>query len=620
YSGQTGTGAPHLHFERRRNDTPLNPLTHGFSIPDKTRPVFQRIGFKMTDDHSVFVNGRRKMFLDVSAGEKGAYKLDTVLYFNRPFGLLADCFDRMRPDGMRQAAYRLSLYIDGKMQYQSVFDSVSFYTGDAVSLEYDYLEAVDKRKFVRRLFDEYGNTFAGSGPIDDRRGIFGLVDEVPGMHEARIEAEDAFGNKSQLTFKFVWGPRDQFIYVRDSLVRGTADTNFFYLSPRGDVKPYDLDSADVFLNRGTQWGRAIGATTTLHDDGLVTVQVVGNLTTGTTLRLNLYPSIGGVIEDNIFNGLNERGNAKPRLVHEIVEDGLLVQFDCQAVKSSRSRLELYHGDTLLGIETPEFLNMGNYICFVPPKPQYRRIDQLKAVFSEDTSWTAGFFDSVNIVLVGHDQNEMIPFDAHATLSFSRDAFYSPQFVELQTVPLANPALLGLNSHTYRILPGAFVTRKPFDVIYNFPLKTTEANAKSGLCWLNEDKNKWVWLDNTFSNDTLTAGSVGGGYFAAVFDYEAPRIANLSIRDGYTYQNVRPAINFVIEDSLSGIGDDRDIIIELDGEWLIPEYEPETGMVRSKPLEPLKPGRHHLGIQVTDRVGNKTEQYLNFIVKLSGKAH
>ena len=74
----------------------------------------------------------------------------------------------------------------------------------------------------------------------------------------------------------------------------------------------------------------------------------------------------------------------------------------------------------------------------------------------------------------------------------------------------------------------------------------------------------------------------------------------------------------LEDSLSGIGDDRDIVIELDGQWLIPEYEPETGRVRSGPLEPLERGRHHLGIQVTDRAGNKTEQYLNFSVKRAGK--
>ncbi|HWR83671.1 MAG TPA: hypothetical protein VN285_10230, partial [Candidatus Deferrimicrobium sp.] len=65
--------------------------------------------------------------------------------------------------------------------------------------------------------------------------------------------------------------------------------------------------------------------------------------------------------------------------------------------------------------------------------------------------------------------------------------------------------------------------------------------------------------------------------------------------------------------------DRDIIVEIDGQWLIPEYDPETGQVKTKPLEPLSTGNHHLGIQVKDRVGNLTEQYLNFFIE-AAKGH
>ncbi len=618
YSGQTGVGAPHLHFERRDGDTPLNPLTHGFNLPDKTRPTFERLAFQMTDDHSVLANGRREMFYDVVDHGKGRFGIDTVLYFNRPFGLLADCFDRMRPGGMKQAVYRLSLYIDDGLRYRSVFDSVDFKTGDAVGLEYDYVEAVNNHKSVRRLFDQYGNTYVGSGAADPRRGVFGSANETPGVHKARIEAEDAFGNKSSLTFTFVWGPRDRFLFGLDSLVRGIADTNVFYLSSRENLKPYDPDSVEVFLNIAKNWGRTPSCTTTLHDDGTLTVLTVGNLSPLTILRAVLYPKAGGVIEDVIFNGINDSATPKARIVHEVVEDGMLVLLDCAGSAAADSRLELYHGDTLLGIEYPEFLNAKTYICYVPPRPQYRRIDVLKAVFSRDTSDTYGYTDSVNVAGVGFDRDELVPIDKSVALRLSRDDFFAPRFVELEAVPVGNRAVLGLNSNAYRIYPPAFVTRKPFDIIYDIPIKMPETNRKSGLCWLDETNNKWVWLDNTFSNDTLTAGSIGGGYFAAVFDYEAPRISDLTIHDGYTYGNVRPAINFVIEDTLSGIEDDRSIVVKVDNVWLIPEYEPETGLVRTRPLEPLEPGRHHLGIQITDRAGNTTEQYLNFVVKLAGK--
>ena len=54
-SGQTGAGAPHLHFEKRSPDNqPLNPLSHGFSLSDDFRPMFTRVGFHILDDTSMF--------------------------------------------------------------------------------------------------------------------------------------------------------------------------------------------------------------------------------------------------------------------------------------------------------------------------------------------------------------------------------------------------------------------------------------------------------------------------------------------------------------------------------------------------------------------------------------
>ena len=61
YSGESGAGAPHLHFEKRLTDEyPLNPLTHGFSLPDKVRPTLSRVGFQQVDDHSLFEKGQDK--------------------------------------------------------------------------------------------------------------------------------------------------------------------------------------------------------------------------------------------------------------------------------------------------------------------------------------------------------------------------------------------------------------------------------------------------------------------------------------------------------------------------------------------------------------------------------
>jgi hypothetical protein len=623
YTGQSGSGGPHLHFEARDSENfPLNPLRCGFDLQDKTAPVFTRVGFQMVDDNSLFGTGERKMFFDVTSASKGAqYRLDTVLYFNRPFGIMADCYDQMKAGDRRQAVYKLSLYVDGELFYRVVFDSLDFATTAAVALEYDYVEATEGRKSVRALFKKTGNDYSGSEAAQSDRGILGSQGALHpmriGLHQASIVAEDCFKNEAELTFEFLWGPSTD-IFTLDSTITKKPDTTRFYFTPAKGYESLNVDSVQVYLNQGTDWGIPSRSRVMRQDDGRVIGEVIAASTRSAVLRLFVFAYHGCLIRDNLFNGIAERGAGKVAIEHEMLEDGLLVTVNSTNRGASEARLELYYRDTLLGIEYPRFFNLQKYICFIPPQRKYARIDLIKVAMSEDTAYDVGRSDSVNIVAVGFGPVEEIVVDEDFILHLGQDNFYQPHFLELHKNPIFRRSLLGLNSAYYQIYPKAFVCRKDFDITLRIATSNV-ANKRSGLCWLDEEANRWVWLDNNrFESNVLRAKSTGGGLFAAVFDLELPRIKYLSIADGKTYQSRQPAVNFVIEDTLSGIGDDESIIIKVDSEWLIPEYDPETGQCTSKPLQPLSPGRHHLGIMVTDRAGNLTEQYLNFYVKESGK--
>lgn len=623
YSGQTGAGAPHLQFEKRTGDnTPLNPLVYGFELRDKTRPVFTRVGFQMTDDSSLFDDGTRKMFFEVASGKKaGQYTLDTVLYFHRPFGILADCFDRMRPGDMKQTVYKLSLFIDDKPFYKVVFDSLDFTTMGAVSLEYDYLEAVEERTRVRRLFKKIGNEYQGSRAVNSHRGIFGLNGAEDtrriGLHRAKIVAEDCFSNRSQLTFEFLWGPSGN-VFNLDSTVAIPPDTTRFFFTPIAGYEELGINSVKVFLNRGELWGPPTTSSILPLEGGGLQYEVVGYKVRSTVLRLFLFAHKGCLIRDNLFNGLVEKGTGKIELEYEIIEDGLLVSINSRASIASKARVELYYRDSLLGIEYPRYFNMTKYICFIPRQSKYARIDRFVISMSEDTTYAVRRSNSVNIVAVGFQPSEDVPIDEYCTLHLGKGNFYQPRFLEVRKTSLINRSVLGLNSAYYQILPEAFVCHQDFDISLKIP-SANQYNYLSGICWLDEEEDRWVWLDNnSFEDNVLRAKSTGGGLFAAVFDYDPPQIKRLSITDGRTYQSRRPAVNFIIEDTLSGIGDDEDIVIKVDGKWLIPEYDPETHQCISRPLQPLSAGRHHLGIMVTDRAGNLSEQYLNFYVKESRK--
>ncbi|MEA2030828.1 MAG: M23 family metallopeptidase [candidate division Zixibacteria bacterium] len=613
FSGKTGTGAPHLHFEKRQNETPLNPIKFGFDLDDNTHPTFSRFGICLTDDRSLLPNGRRKLFMDVAQGKKGNYFIvDTTFYLNRPFGLLSECFDRGRPRGMKHDVYKLSLYIDDKQYYKIKFDSLDFKTLQSVSLEYDYIEVVAKRKHVRRLYKKHGNIFAGGQGRENGGGLFGMDStEQIGLHHGRVIAEDVAGNETELRFQFLWGP-SEYVYHLDSTIEVAKDTTLFHFSPIPEYKSLAIDSVAALLNRGKAWGVSPDVSIEYLDNGRFVCKVVGYRVDKAVLRLELYTSSGVVIHDNLFNGLRERGSKKLEISHEILEDGLLVMIDVFNAKGAKSRLELYWRDSLLGTEYPQYFNMTKHVCFIPPEERYSRIDRFRAAMSRDTSFMSIKSDSLNIAVLGIEPEEKIAFNKYATLRAGKDFFYEPRFVELKWSSVLNKTALKLNSDHYQIFPEAFVCRKDFEISYSIPWKTG-INKKSGICWLDENENRWIWLDNSFKDNTLKALSTGGGSFAAVIDYAPPTIERLTIIDGAQYRKTRPPVNFIIKDTISGIPNDTAIRIEIDGQWLIPEYDKETGFCSSRPLEPLEPGRHHLGIMITDRAGNKFEKYLNFII-------
>lgn len=614
FSGETGVGAPHLHFEKRTGDgnIPLNPLTHGFELKEDIAPTLTRIGFQMTDETSLFDDGRRKIFLDLSKTDQhGQYKLDTLLYFSRPFGLLIDGFDQMLLGGMRQAIWKYRVYLDEKLVYEVRLDSLDFETTGSVLQEYDYVEASQKRKRTRRLFRAHGNNYSGSGAPGGGPGILG--DDIvlaTGRHHLRIVAEDCSGNQAEARADFLWGPTTIFDLV--SSEETVKDTMEFVLRKGPQAEALLFDSVKVLLNRKQQWGEPTGMKTRLLADGTLHVRLGGHSIEKAILRVFAFVD-NCAIGDNIFNGLLEKAPDRCSIYHEVVQDGLLVHVDARVLHGALGHIRLYDGERLLGVEYLEFLDMVRHVCFVPPRPEYGHITRIGVCMNRDTTadvWA--FSDTLAIYQVGRKKSEFIDYDGYMFIRTAADNFKEPRFIEIRSSK-PNRIVLSLNSAHYQILPEAFEYRRPFELGMLAPNLAVN-DWVSGICWLDSDDNRWVWLDNELRGDTLWAPSQGGGSFAAVFDNDAPRLKRLSVFNGATYRDPNKRIGFVIVDTLSGIGDDRDIVIKLDGQWLPAEYDFETGYCQAWPLQPLEKGSHHLGIVITDRAGQKTEQYLNFIIK------
>lgn len=615
-SGETGAGPPHLHFESRSSDNrPINPVSHGFDLADQTKPVFERIGFQATDENSLFDVGLRKAFFKVKrGGRSGEYLLDTTLYFNSPFGVVVDCHDLMRPNGMRSTVRKLTLVIDDVPYYESIFDTLDYGTEQSAFFEYDYYEALDERSKVRKLFAEDGNIFVGSKAKSGFKGYIGETsNEKQGLRRGEIIAEDCCGNQSRLKFRFIWGPNGN-IFDLDSTVTISRDTTKFHFTALPGFENFEIDSVAVFASKGDKWGPPTFVRTRFTTDGRLVSTVVSNTLSPLLLRLFVFAGKDCLIRDNIFNGLLESlpKPAGPAVISSD-EDGLwltVVNFNRAA---SRLWIKMYHENTLLGTNEAQLFNMKTYRCLIPPKEEYAVIDKFGFVFGESPDGFEVFVDTLQFHAVGFGPKEIVSKDGRFTAKFSENTLYRPLFVQLRHLEIYNKVIMNLNSDSYEILPEAFRCREDFTVSIKL-LGELPKNQQTGICWLDKKKGPWVWLKTNNEMNLLSAKSRGGGTFAAVVDYDNPVISGLNIRANEFYVNPELPIKFNLRDSLSGFEDDRSIVINLDGKWIIPEYDPETSVCISQPNEPLEPGEHHLGIEIVDRAGNKSEKYLKFKIR------
>lgn len=615
FTGKTGVGAPHLHFEKRTADNiPINPLAHGLSIKDNTKPVFRRLGIQLMDQSSLLGKGQRRIFVPLKRDAKtGVYVCDTIISMSSPFGLMADCFDLNRPGGMKRAVYSLSVLLDDKPFYQVTFDSLRFDFNEFSRLEYDYEEAVNHRKRVRNLFARRGNGFVGSKAHDSNGGIIGADGRLSdNLHTLRIIAKDEAGNQAEAQIDFVWIGSGQVFHL-DSIVNPEPARTQFYLTANPVLKKINLDSLRVFRTRQEQWYSVSRGSLIDAGNSQFIYEYYNNDYRTACLRIAVFHSGNSLIEDRIFNGIQHGSGKRIDFEYEVMDDGIRVSLSGKELQANYARVELYYRDSLLGIEYPRLFHMSQHYGIIPPKPEYARIDRFGYCFGRDTTITSQKSDPVDIRLVGIKETEDIDIDGLLTLHLGKKYFYKPRYLEFKVSAVPQSNLLKLNSLLYQILPEAFVCREDFKMTLKLRTRN-EFNKRSGICWLDKEEDKWVWLDNSFDNHVLTAWSSGGGSFSSVFDYEAPLIRRLNIRNGSSMTRVRPKIGFYVEDTLSGVYDDEDIRIELDGKWLIPEYDPEDSLVIAIPREDLAPGKHHLGIILTDRAGNKTEQYLQFTVK------
>lgn len=205
FSGETGTSAPHLHFELRdESERPLNPLIEIYSLPDKIPPIISGLEVIPLGKGSVTEKGPLPAVSYFRASGSMRFIMPDTLHLDGEFGFAVSTWDEQGYGRYRMAPVSIELAVDGQTLYTVRNEVFSYSQSGEISAEYDVRGEGPAGRYLR-LFPVRGVTRKDrSGPgvvhTGDRESGMKLQ---KGLHVGLITVRDASGNASSAIFHFV---------------------------------------------------------------------------------------------------------------------------------------------------------------------------------------------------------------------------------------------------------------------------------------------------------------------------------------------------------------------------------------------------------------------------------
>jgi len=195
YTGDTGVGTPHLHFEIRDEEgDPVNPLQcDNYQTVDALPPVISRVAVIPIGEGST-ANGSHSPAILRSRGD-GTRQVT----IEGSAGLAVEARDPCNGTRFRRGAYRHTLYLDDREFFATSMDRVDGRYLQLVSFHYDWPLYYDHSGRFERLYVPDSLLLLSVRDVGPSNGILDASHLTPGTHRFRVVSEDYNGNRSEFS-------------------------------------------------------------------------------------------------------------------------------------------------------------------------------------------------------------------------------------------------------------------------------------------------------------------------------------------------------------------------------------------------------------------------------------
>lgn len=615
FSGRTGCAHPHLHFELRdQENCPLNPLGCGFSLADRRAPHMISLSIKPLGWRSAVdgQQGHRLYPLRWNAAA-GRYQLSDIPHVEGRIGLALAVYDLADEAQNRLGVYALYLFVDEQKIFSSRHDRFSFSCTDKVDLSTDFALYQKGRGIYNNLYVAQGNDLSfyqpdkfGSGIIDDRA-------LEPGLHRIRIRAEDFLGNAGEAEFSLLLDQRPKLEDLHISKDSLGLNLTVQALDPDGSLQRVVVEVSE---DLGQHW---------------------------VALEASAEPD-----KEHLYRALWRGSGESVVLARAWAEDQLGVRSPPRVGSAGTLsgtegepvfwwQLAFFHDFVEISVGSDRVLAREPKVIFTQTGGEPRRA----AMFQEGSRQyrglaplVPGLDGDVVVSITGRDLGGSLGAAGFTfpVATITRDeggkvgdiqegieALFQPGSVYqtfmgyVEEVKASSPPGLPMKSPAFFLYPNDCV----FDglaTVFMAPSEGVEGNDRMGLYRLSRD-GKWRYVGHISDGP---AGAIGArvrafSTFALLEDQIAPLIWRVRPKDGSQTRRRRPTLSAKVKDVGSGIGQEENVILVLDGQTLISQYDPPVEAVFHKPKEHLALGEHLLEILVRDRAGNQTRAQSRFTI-------
>ena len=564
YTGQTGIGYPHLHFEMRdASHHPINPHIHGYKVEDHSAPFITKVLIKPLDAFSnVQGDVKPQLFYPINTGS-GMYSLRDTVRVHGYIAFAVSAFDQMEDYPHKFGTFINELMLDDSVLFRAAYEKFSYSSNHYFKLDRDYRQLLRGNGYFYNLYRDKNNILP----------FYGSVPEYTGVLNIRTEKMNG---------------------LFDSEENGILHTDQTHL--------FKIRVQDFWGNTATVSGVIAPAADSLY---VVPSPPLDDLDTIETLIVNQTSADASAFPDSIslppFSVEMDFFDAHVRL--------LLKQ------NTDRPYHPVVLGELPDGTiqNAPLIRSDSMWICAWPLTPDLQGPVSLQILARNYIGPDIIQNVSIPVHTVNPGEQKVLYYaDRTCTLVFSPYSLFKTMHVRFDTsaADSSNGEIVG---PIYHLEPRDVPMEKGAELRLHCP---DSLDNRQQLAVYSRFRDHFSFIGNSFDpvSSTLSGHISGMGSYCIARDHEPPLIWGIRPANGDTLDIVTPVLSVFFKDEMSGVSGEENRQLILDGKPVIAVFDPENDRLSYRPRSPLEPGKHTFKVRIIDRCGNSSVQTVVFIIK------